>query len=91
MARPDSNPTVQRIGAGWCQLAARFLGHDSALLETLSQANAGSLLQVDDSGALPLHVLLTYFPQGTEAAVFMYSAMTAMNKTSFRLSSCSVL
>ena len=83
----DSNPT----GANALHVAARLMGHDSALLEALSQANAGSLLQADDSGALPLHVLLTYFPQGTEAAVFMYSAMTAMNKTSFRLSSRSVL
>ena len=72
----DSTPT----GATALHVAARFFGHDGALLEALSQACAGSLLQMDDTGALPLHVLLTYFPQETEAVVCMYSAMAALNK-----------
>ena len=72
----DSTPT----GANALHVAARFFGHDGALLEALSQACAGSLLQTDDTGALPLHVLLTYFPHETEAVVSMYSAMAALNK-----------
>jgi hypothetical protein len=71
----DSTPG----GANALHVASRFLGNKPSLLQALSEACAATLLAHDDTASLPLHVLLTYFPQETQSVCGMYGTMAGIN------------
>ena len=66
-------------GGNSLHIACRFLGDQAALLAALCEASSESMLAKNDAGAVPLHLLLTYFPECTASAVQMYQLMAAAN------------